>query len=161
MKGPFRTSSGADRQPHLWLRRLPRRVPVEQVRLRDAGNEAAGSRGPEGAGPCRPRRARRGGVQGAVFRLADQADRIWTVPAHVLIAIGNSGDRSFLPQVLGRLHDPVPLIRGAAVWALKRLATDKEISAQALEFLGHERDQSVKAEWNAVVQPARVTASDE
>jgi epoxyqueuosine reductase len=75
---------------------------------------------------------------------------------NVLIAIGNSGDRSFLPQVLGRLHDPVPLIRGAAVWALKRLATDKEISAQALEFLGHERDQSVKAEWNVVVQPARV-----
>jgi epoxyqueuosine reductase len=75
---------------------------------------------------------------------------------NVLIAIGNSGERDFLPHVVQRLADPAPLIRGAAVWALKRLASDEEISAQALEFLGHEGDQSVQAEWNAVVQPARV-----
>ncbi len=37
---------------------------------------------------------------------------------NVLIAIGNSGDERFLPNVQALLNDPEPLIRGAAVWAL-------------------------------------------
>ncbi len=75
---------------------------------------------------------------------------------NVLIAIGNSADAAFLPAVVARMGDPAPLIRGAAVWAFKRLASPEEISERALEFSAHERDQSVQAEWNAVVQPARV-----
>lgn len=75
---------------------------------------------------------------------------------NVLIAIGNSGDRTLLPLVRQRLADPDPLIRGAAVWALGRVATPQEISTGALEFSIHEGDHSVQAEWNAVVQPARV-----
>ena len=45
-QGPYRARvSPAHRQPHLWLRRLPCRVPVEQVR---ASGIAAGARRPRG-----------------------------------------------------------------------------------------------------------------
>ena len=37
---------------------------------------------------------------------------------NVLIAIGNSGDRSLAPQAERLLSDASPLVRGAAVWAL-------------------------------------------
>ena len=38
-KGPIpRELRAADRQPHLWLRRLPRGLPLEQVRARDREN---------------------------------------------------------------------------------------------------------------------------
>ena len=40
---------------------------------------------------------------------------------NVLIAIGNSGDRSLAPQAERLLADASPLVRGAAVWALGRL----------------------------------------
>ncbi len=41
---------------------------------------------------------------------------------NVLIAVGNSGDGGFLPAVETLLRDDAPLVRGAAVWALRRLA---------------------------------------
>jgi epoxyqueuosine reductase len=40
---------------------------------------------------------------------------------NVLIAIGNSGDAALAPLAEARLSDPDPLIRGAAVWAVRRL----------------------------------------
>jgi len=70
---------------------------------------------------------------------------------NVLIAIGNSADSALLPSVEARLADPDPLIRGAAVWASRRLATEARGHALRLEFLPQERDTTVQAEWNAVV----------
>jgi epoxyqueuosine reductase len=70
---------------------------------------------------------------------------------NVLIAIGNSADAALLPAVEARLADPDPLIRGAAVWASRRLATEARGRALRLEFLPQERDTTVQAEWNAVV----------
>ena len=76
---------------------------------------------------------------------------------NVLIAIGNSGDPSFRPALRERLADPAPLIRGAAIWALAQLASSHELEQLCLDLLPKESDQSVQAEWNAVVQPARVS----
>jgi epoxyqueuosine reductase len=65
---------------------------------------------------------------------------------NVLIGIGNSDDRSLVPAVLGRLSDADPLVRGAAVWALRRL--DPECAdAMRLDRLSRESDSSVRDEW--------------
>jgi epoxyqueuosine reductase len=60
---------------------------------------------------------------------------------NVLIAIGNSADPSLLPLAEARLGDPSPIVRGAAVWAVRRL--DPGHKAQA------DTDESVLAEWTA------------
>jgi epoxyqueuosine reductase len=73
---------------------------------------------------------------------------------NVLIAIGNSGDRSLLKAAQARLGDPEPLIRGAAVWAVRRLAASGTIHKLRLAFLPAEADMSVRAEWAAEVPPA-------
>jgi epoxyqueuosine reductase len=70
---------------------------------------------------------------------------------NVLIAIGNSADPALRVAAEARLRDPDPLIRGAAVWASRRLATEERAHALRLEFLPQERDTTVQAEWNAVV----------
>lgn len=40
---------------------------------------------------------------------------------NVLIAIGNSQDKTLIPNILDRLDDEAPLVRGAAIWALGQL----------------------------------------
>jgi epoxyqueuosine reductase len=66
---------------------------------------------------------------------------------NVLIAIGNSADPGLLPLARARLADPDPLIRGAAVWAVRRLVPAQEASRLALDFLSYEGDTSVRTEW--------------
>ncbi len=61
---------------------------------------------------------------------------------NVLIAIGNSGDRALLPAVRARLGDPSALVRGAAVWALARLAP-----AEAATEVRDDPDPQVREEW--------------
>jgi epoxyqueuosine reductase len=65
---------------------------------------------------------------------------------NVLIAIGNSEDTALVPAAEARLTDSAPLVRGAAIWALRRLdparfATLKSTHARA------ESDAAVKREW--------------
>jgi len=60
---------------------------------------------------------------------------------NVLIALGNSGDPDQAGRVEARLTDPSPLVRGAAVWALHRLAPER------LSGPGDESDPSVLDEW--------------
>jgi len=67
---------------------------------------------------------------------------------NVLIAIGNSGDGSFLPAVEARLHDGAPLVRGMAVWALGRLSKARALALRAQNL--HESDETVQAEWAAL-----------
>ncbi len=65
---------------------------------------------------------------------------------NVLIAIGNSGEPSLAAEAERLLGDPEPLIRGAAVWALARLAPDRLFALQS-NHLTPERDSGVRAEW--------------
>ena len=71
---------------------------------------------------------------------------------NVLIAIGNSGDASLLPQVHALLTDPAPTVRAMAVWALGELAPD-EARATAKAVLAAEEDEAVKAEWQFFLGP--------
>jgi epoxyqueuosine reductase len=70
---------------------------------------------------------------------------------NVLIALGNSGAPQLRPLAERFLNDPRPLIRGAAVWALRRLSTPAEAEQSRLAFLSEETDMDVRAEWLAEV----------
>lgn len=67
---------------------------------------------------------------------------------NALIAAGNSGDPGLLPSVRPLLDDPVPIVRGAAVWALRRLAP-QEADAERPRRLPAEPDPTVVEEWTA------------
>ena len=67
---------------------------------------------------------------------------------NVLIAIGNSGDATLVPEAKRLLDDPSPLIRGAAVWALSRLVPRDEFAAINRHT---EADLSVQQEWAAAL----------
>ena len=67
---------------------------------------------------------------------------------NVLIAIGNSADPALVPAVEARLADPEPLIRGAAIWALRRLDPARA-GALALALGPQERHPDVRGEWAA------------
>ncbi|SCZ42429.1 epoxyqueuosine reductase [Afifella marina DSM 2698] len=67
--------------------------------------------------------------------------------SNVLIAIGNSGDPGLASQARARLDDDSPLVRGAAIWALARLAPETAERARA-ELLPQEEDAAVRGEWN-------------
>ncbi|WP_457797379.1 tRNA epoxyqueuosine(34) reductase QueG [Methylocystis sp. S23] len=64
---------------------------------------------------------------------------------NVLVAIGNSGDVALAPEAERLLQDPDPLLRGAAVWALARLAPHRLIALQPLYEA--EAEESVREEW--------------
>jgi epoxyqueuosine reductase len=67
---------------------------------------------------------------------------------NVLIAIGNSGDRTLLPKAEARLGDESSLVRGAAIWAVCRLAEPAEAAQLMARYRPAERDPEVAAEWN-------------
>ncbi|MBZ9938061.1 tRNA epoxyqueuosine(34) reductase QueG [Mesorhizobium sp. BR1-1-16] len=71
---------------------------------------------------------------------------------NVLIAIGNTAEPSFLPVVRARLDDPAPVVRGAAVWALRQLAPGVW-QAERLSRAGREADAAVREEWVPGVSP--------
>ncbi|AVO47696.1 tRNA epoxyqueuosine(34) reductase QueG [Phreatobacter cathodiphilus] len=62
---------------------------------------------------------------------------------NVLIAIGNSGDPALAPVAADRLADPAAVVRGAAIWALRRLDPAR---VPARPPAG-ESDPDVLAEW--------------
>jgi epoxyqueuosine reductase len=68
---------------------------------------------------------------------------------NVLIAAGNSGDLSLLPQVTGLLRDASPLIRAMAVWAASELLSDDPVALSALKAAHEpsESDNAVRSEW--------------
>jgi len=66
---------------------------------------------------------------------------------NVLIAIGNSGDASLAKYATARLGDDDPLVRGAAVWAARRLVAPDELERLSLDFLPRESDITVRSEW--------------
>lgn len=69
---------------------------------------------------------------------------------NVLIAIGNSGEPALAGEAERLLDDPSPLVRGAAVWALRRLAGDRARTLAASR-LPAESDPTVVEEWSAAL----------
>jgi epoxyqueuosine reductase len=72
---------------------------------------------------------------------------------NVLYALGNAGDPALMTAITPRLDDPSALVRGAAVWALGRLAAAADIEAQAAARAPAEPDPDVRAEWAALYNP--------
>jgi epoxyqueuosine reductase len=72
---------------------------------------------------------------------------------NVLIAAGNSGDRSLVPHVEALLDHAEPLIRGAAVWALGQLLDMTAWKALREAAVVTETDPSVLAEWEFTSEP--------
>lgn len=71
---------------------------------------------------------------------------------NVLIAAGNSGDRSLLPKVRGLLADESWLVRAAAVWALGRLGRGDR-SQSVAKPPSEEKDRRVLVEWRRLENP--------
>jgi len=70
---------------------------------------------------------------------------------NVLIAIGNSGRHDLQASAEARLGDEDALVRGAAVWALGRLASPSCLDALAGECLPRETSPVVREEWAAAL----------
>jgi len=68
---------------------------------------------------------------------------------NVLNAIGNSENADLVGTVIARLEEENPLVRGAAVWALRQLdrnTFEREKQARSPT----EQDQDVRAEWERI-----------
>lgn len=68
---------------------------------------------------------------------------------NVLIAIGNSGDSALIPHATRLLQDPSPIVRGAAIWALRRLLPAADAATLCATHEASETDEDVKSEWTA------------
>jgi len=67
---------------------------------------------------------------------------------NVLIAIGNAGDASLVPEAERLLDDASPIVRGAAIWAVGRLDRAR-LAMIATQRRAAETDADVAAEWDA------------
>ena len=76
---------------------------------------------------------------------------------NVMIAMGNSNDQALTAAAIEGLDDEAPLVRGAAIWAVARLASREQLSAFAAARLRKERDAAVIEEWRdaQAAPPAR------
>jgi epoxyqueuosine reductase len=68
---------------------------------------------------------------------------------NVLIAIGNSGNKNFIPVAERLLNDSSPLVRAMAVWALAQLMHHEDFQQARDRHAVTEPDLAVKAEWNS------------
>jgi epoxyqueuosine reductase len=66
---------------------------------------------------------------------------------NLLIAAANSGESGLMPQIEAKLGAPSPLVRGMAVWALRRLATPEAFHHLTQSWLKLETEDSVRSEW--------------
>jgi len=66
---------------------------------------------------------------------------------NVLYAIGNSGDAALATEAERLLDDPSPLVRGAAVWAVRRLLTSEAFSALRAKRSPIADEAAVRDEW--------------
>lgn len=66
---------------------------------------------------------------------------------NVLIAAGNSRNRTLLPACRALAADASPLVRGAAVWALSRLMRPDEFAFLSTAQAACETDATVLSEW--------------
>ncbi len=76
---------------------------------------------------------------------------------NVLIALGNSGDKSAVSTVESRLDDGAPVVRGAAVWALSRLVPHDQFASLKAARLPGETDPDVQNEWQSAMLDLKQT----
>ncbi|PKU22327.1 tRNA epoxyqueuosine(34) reductase QueG [Telmatospirillum siberiense] len=69
---------------------------------------------------------------------------------NVLIALGNSTDPAFAPVARRMVGDASPLVRGSAIWALRRLLPIDDFTALRALLAGEESDAAVALEWGEV-----------
>ncbi len=67
---------------------------------------------------------------------------------NALVAAGNSADPALLQDVLRLLDDASPLVRGMAVWAVRRLASAAKAADLKAKHYLREQDLSVLGEWD-------------
>lgn len=72
---------------------------------------------------------------------------------NVLIAIGNSGNADLATSAQDRLTDDEPLVRGAAIWATRRLVDENALCPVRDDHLAAEHDKTVAAEWDGELTP--------
>jgi epoxyqueuosine reductase len=77
---------------------------------------------------------------------------------NVLTALGNSGRPELLAVATARLEDEDELVRGAAVWAVARLAPPQQLRELAAARLAQESSPSVVEEWAFVLSDQRMSA---
>ncbi|MCZ6605031.1 MAG: tRNA epoxyqueuosine(34) reductase QueG [Alphaproteobacteria bacterium] len=68
---------------------------------------------------------------------------------NVLIAIGNSGAPDLAPVATSLIEDAAPVVRGAAIWAARRLVKEQSFQKLKARYEGCEQDGQVLAEWQA------------
>lgn len=73
---------------------------------------------------------------------------------NVLIALGNSDDAALAGEAERLIGDDAPQVRGAAVWALQRLAPSR-VAELSKQFAQDEADKDVRDEWRAAKSEAR------
>ena len=67
---------------------------------------------------------------------------------NVLVAASNSGDDSLVAAVLPHLETESALVRGMAVWAVRRLVGEADFAVMKARHAGGEADADVAAEWD-------------
>jgi epoxyqueuosine reductase len=70
---------------------------------------------------------------------------------NVLLAAGNSGDRTLLEGVVALLDDTSPIVRGMAIWASRQLANADQVTDLRERFSAKEYDVQVRSEWDAAL----------
>ena len=127
-----------DRQSHLWLRRLPRRLPMEQVRARRARGEIAGPRRsalPRRSPNWRRWTRRRSAQNSPAGRSSASALRVSCAMCWSPSAIpAMSRWRRWRRRVSGMSSG---LVRGMAVWALARLLSREKFLTLAAARRGN------------------------
>jgi epoxyqueuosine reductase len=79
------------------------------------------------------------------------------VVRNAVIAAGNSANPAHLPALIALAGDDSPLVRGAAAWAIGRLAQPEDLLAIADRALAREHDPEVRDEWHQARSGLRPT----
>jgi len=74
---------------------------------------------------------------------------------NVLVALGNSAEIKLLDCAEARLGDADPVVRGAAVWAVRQLAPAKRVLLLASRYKPGEADGDVAREWTLDIRSNR------
>ncbi len=69
---------------------------------------------------------------------------------NVLIAAGNSHNKTLLPPIKILLEDLSPLVRAMAVWALAQLTSTADFDVLKNHYNASEQDEDVRTEWLSV-----------
>lgn len=69
---------------------------------------------------------------------------------NVLIATGNSADKSLVDSVSKHLIDENEIVRASAVWALAQLVDDLHFNTSKTKHIANERNVKVLSEWNSI-----------